>query len=181
MLRKWLFAVLVMLGLSLAECWSQTTPESQMEALSRGLVVVPGKSTGVFVSWRLLGTEDSDAVTFDVLRDGTPVATDIADATSYADTRGNASHQYQVVKKVDGVAIDTSAVSMPWSQPFMQLHLSRPAAGSDCTYSPNDCSVGDVDGDGEYEIFVKWDPSNAKDNSQNGKTGNVYLDCYRVD
>lgn len=72
MLRKWLFAVLVMLGLSLAECWAQTTSASQMEALSRGLVVVPGKSTGVFVSWRLLGTEDSDAVTFDVLRDGTP-------------------------------------------------------------------------------------------------------------
>lgn len=181
MLKRLMMTVLMTLCVGMAECWSQATPASQMEALSRGLVVVPGKSTGVFVSWRLLGTEDSDAVTFDVLRDGTPVATDIADATSYADTRGNASHQYQVVKKVDGVAVDTSAVSMPWSQPFMQLHLSRPAAGSDCTYSPNDCSVGDVDGDGEHEIFVKWDPSNAKDNSQNGKTGNVYLDCYRVD
>ena len=136
MLKRLMMTVLMALCVGMGEGWAQTTPESQMEALSRGLVVVPGKSTGVFVSWRLLGTEDSDAVTFDVLRDGTPVATDIADATSYADTRGNASHQYQVVKKVDGVAVDTSAVSMPWSQPFMQLHLSRPAAGSDCTYSP---------------------------------------------
>ncbi|MBR4200393.1 MAG: cellulose 1,4-beta-cellobiosidase, partial [Oscillospiraceae bacterium] len=45
---------------------------------------------------------------------------------------------------------------------------------------PNDCSVGDVDGDGQYEIFLKWDPSNAKDNSQEGKTDNVYIDCYTL-
>ena len=29
------------------------------------------------------------------------------------------------------------------------------------TYTPNDMSVGDVDGDGVYELFVKWDPSTA--------------------
>lgn len=38
-----------------------------------------------------------------------------------------------------------------------------------------------MDGDGEYELFVKWDPSNSKDNSQDGVTGNVYLDCYKID
>lgn len=32
-----------------------------------------------------------------------------------------------------------------------------------------------------YEIFMKWDPSNSKDNSQKGKTGNVFIDCYRLD
>ena len=42
-------------------------------------------------------------------------------------------------------------------------------------------SVGDVDGDGEYEIILKWDPNNSKDNSQSGKTGRVYLDCYEMD
>ena len=41
--------------------------------------------------------------------------------------------------------------------------------------------MGDLDGDGEYEIIVKWDPSNAKDNSQGGYTGNVYLDAYKLD
>ncbi|MFQ9413548.1 MAG: hypothetical protein ACLR1Q_05060 [Ruminococcus sp.] len=40
--------------------------------------------------------------------------------------------------------------------------------------------MGDVDGDGVYELFVKWDPSNSKDNSQKGKTGNVYIDCYKL-
>ena len=65
----------------------------------------------------------------------------------------------------------------------MKLPLDRPAAGaaSGGTYSPNDCSVGDVDGDGEYEIFVKWDPSTSQDNSKGGITDNVYIDCYKLD
>lgn len=45
----------------------------------------------------------------------------------------------------------------------------------------NDMSVGDLDGDGEYELLVKWDPSNSKDNSQTGYTGNVYIDAYKLD
>ncbi len=44
-----------------------------------------------------------------------------------------------------------------------------------------DMSVGDLDGDGEYEYIVKWDPSNSKDNSVKGYTGNVYLDAYELD
>ena len=42
-------------------------------------------------------------------------------------------------------------------------------------------SVGDVDGDGQYELFVKWNPSNAHDNSEDGFTDNVILDCYKLD
>ncbi|MGH3102247.1 MAG: acetyl-CoA C-acyltransferase, partial [Thermoleophilia bacterium] len=41
-------------------------------------------------------------------------------------------------------------------------------------------AVGDLDGDGAYEIVLKWDPSNAKDNSQSGYTGNVFVDAYRL-
>jgi rhamnogalacturonan endolyase len=63
----------------------------------------------------------------------------------------------------------------------MTLALDRPATGTlGGEYSPNDCSVGDVDGDGEYEIFVKWDPSNSKDNSQSDKTDKVFIDCYKL-
>jgi len=54
-------------------------------------------------------------------------------------------------------------------------------AGEAYTYSANDMSVGDVDGDGQYEYVVKWDPSNSKDVSQIGYTGNVYIDTYRFD
>jgi len=77
-----------------------------------------------------------------------------------------------------------------WAQQYLRIPLMVPAGGttpSSCptaneayTYSANDASVGDVDGDGRYEIILKWDPSNAKDNSQAGCTGNVYLDAYTL-
>ncbi|WP_205857681.1 rhamnogalacturonan lyase, partial [Phytoactinopolyspora endophytica] len=54
-------------------------------------------------------------------------------------------------------------------------------AGEEYSYSANDMSVGDVDGDGQYEYVVKWDPSNSKDVSQVGYTGNVYIDTYELD
>lgn len=164
---------------------AQVTPESQMENLGRGVVALPAPSSGKFISWRLLGTEDVERTTFDVLRDGKTIKSDLADVTCYTDTGGSNSSKYQIVTKVDGVAMDTTEAVTPWSTYFYQLHLDPPAGGTiegtAYTYSPNDCSVGDVDGDGEYEIFVKWDPSNSKDNSHNGKTGNVYIDCYKVD
>ncbi|MCD8391149.1 MAG: bacterial Ig-like domain-containing protein [Firmicutes bacterium] len=54
------------------------------------------------------------------------------------------------------------------------------ADGETYSYSPNDASCGDLDGDGEYEIVVKWD-CNGQDNSNSGYTGNVYLDAYKLD
>jgi rhamnogalacturonan endolyase len=56
-----------------------------------------------------------------------------------------------------------------------------PADRRQYTYAPGDASVGDLDGDGQYEIVLKWDPSNARDNAQDGFTGNVILDGYRLD
>lgn len=66
------------------------------------------------------------------------------------------------------------------------MPITRPAGGvtpdgKSYEYNPNDCSVGDVDGDGEYEIILKWDPSNAHDNSHDGYTGEVIFDCYKLD
>lgn len=174
-----LICLVALMGISSA-LQAQVTPMSQMEGLGRGLVVLPAKGSGKFVSWRLLGTDDEEKTSFDILRSGKIIKSDVRDVTSYVDTGGNNSHRYQIVTKVDGVAIDTTAEVTPWSSNFYQLRLECPT-GNGYTYSPSDCSVGDVDGDGEYEIFVKWDPSNSKDNSQDGLTGNVYLDCYKVD
>ena len=154
---------------------AQTTPTSQMEKLSRGLVVIPSNSgSGEFVSWRLLGTDNASTTTFDVIRNGTTIAKNLKNVTSYLDTGGSSSSKYQVAKRVNGVITETTDAVTPWSNVYKSLKLSRPKAG----YSPNDCSVADVDGDGEYELIVKWDPSDSKDNSQSGKTNAVYIDCY---
>ena len=176
-MKNFLIALLL-LGLA-APMRAQSSSDAQLENLGRGVTAIPGQSSGMFVSWRLLGT-DTKSTTFDLLRNGNTIATDISTTTCYADATGTSSHIYQVVTKVNGEAVDTTKAITPWSDCFYQLHLDLPTA-SGCTYTPSDCSTGDVDGDGEYELIVKWDPSNAKDNSQGGITGNVFLDCYKVD
>ena len=159
---------------------AQVTPTSQMEKLDRGLVVVPTSTTANFISWRLLGTDDKANTTFDLLRDGIVIASNLK-VSNYQDTQGSATARYQVVTKVNGTETEQSAEVMPWGKKFLTLTLNRPATGSGGgTYTPNDMSVGDVDGDGQYELFVKWDPSNSHDNSQSGKTDNVYIDCYKI-
>ena len=155
------------------------TPVSQMEKLDRGLVVIK-YTNGYFVSWRLLGTDDENT-TFEILRNGTSLRKDIYKTTSVSFSSGSADDTYQVVTYQNGTAVETSPEVKPYNI-YLQVKLDRPATGAlGGTYSPNDCSVGDADGDGQYEIFVKWDPSNSKDNSQSGKTDNVYLDCYKLD
>ena len=156
---------------------AQITPVSQMEKLDRGLVVIPIGTTRT-LSWRFLGTDDESKTTFNILRDGETIVENRYE-TFYKDNKGGSS--YQIVTLVDGVPVDTTAAVKPWDKNYLPVKLQRPPAGSDYSYSPNDCSMGDVDGDGQYEIFVKWDPSNSKDNSQGGITGNVYIDCYRLD
>lgn len=76
---------------------------------------------------------------------------------------------------------------MPADAPvgYLNIPLVRPEGGTTLsgqayTYAPNDASIGDVDGDGEYEIILKWDPSNAHDNSHDGYTGPVIFDCYKL-
>ena len=180
---KKIYSTLLLFVTTLLGAQAQNTPVSQMEKLDRGVVAVPvsNGSTSRLISWRLLGT-DPRSTRFDVLRNGTVIANDLK-TSNFLDKGGNASSTYQVRVKVDGEVVETTTPVTPWTNVWMKLPLDRPAAGaaSGGTYSPNDCSVGDVDGDGEYEIFVKWDPSTSQDNSKGGITDNVYIDCYKLD
>ncbi|SLK08240.1 MULTISPECIES: rhamnogalacturonan lyase [unclassified Paenibacillus] len=156
----------------------------QMEFLDRGVVAVK-TGTGVFVSWRLLGTEGSN-VSFNVYRDGTKVnASPITNSTNLQDASGTSSSKYTVRAVVSGTEQAASAAASVWGNNYLSVPLSVPAGGTTpdgvaYTYSANDASAGDVDGDGEYELIVKWDPSNSKDNSQSGYTGEVFIDAYKL-
>nr|WP_307416998.1 rhamnogalacturonan lyase [Paenibacillus sp. W2I17] len=155
-----------------------------MEYLDRGVVAVK-TGTGVFVSWRLLGTEGSN-VSFNVYRDGTKVnATPITNSTNLQDASGTSSSKYTVRAVVSGTEQAASAAASVWGNNYLSVPLSVPASGTTpdgvaYTYSANDASAGDLDGDGEYELIVKWDPSNSKDNSQSGYTGEVFIDAYKL-
>ncbi|KRE90713.1 rhamnogalacturonan lyase [Arthrobacter sp. Soil764] len=166
-------------------------PGIQLDHLDRGLVAA-GTSEGVFLSWRLLGNEATGSsatgltgTDFTVYRDGQKLAT-VTDSTNFLDRSGTAASAYQVRAVVGGVEVDRSAAATPWGSNFKDIPLKKPAdgvtpAGQAYTYSANDTSVGDVDGDGQYEFIVKWDPNNSKDVSQVGYTGNTYVDTYKAD
>ncbi len=151
----------------------------QMEYLDRGISAI-NTGAGMLVSWRFLAN-DADNAEFQLYRNNTLIYTSKAGgSTCYLDAGGKSTDQYRVDTLESGKVVSTANCSLISNQNYFQLNLDPPT-GSGCTYSPNDCSVGDVDGDGVYEIFMKWDPSNSKDNSQKGKTGNVFIDCYRMD
>lgn len=156
------------------------------EKLNRNVVAIPQNASGTnyLISWRMLDTDD-DYTTFDVMKDGEIIRSDINSSTNYLDTKGSSSSSYRIITKQHGEPIDTTETITPWKDVFMQVHLDRPADGTfhdvSYYYSPNDCSVADVDADGEYEIVVKWNPSAEADNSQGGFTGPTIFDCYKMD
>ncbi len=161
--------------------------QRQMEALDRGLVAVQ-TGNGVYISWRLLGTDDPQTQ-FNIYRNGKELVNPkpIAGATNLLDTNGTVEGSYIVKTVVKGKEIETSKAVTPWATPYKVIQLNRPALKTEITergrkieYIPNDCSVGDLDGDGEYEIVVKWN-ARARDNAHDGYTDNVYLDAYKLD
>jgi rhamnogalacturonan endolyase len=151
----------------------------QVENLDRGAIAVKGEK-GMLVSWRALVT-DPARLGFNVYRDGRKLnAAPITTKSNFLDEGGTPASKYEVrdmrgavapVRNIDG---------------YLNIPLDKPADGKTAdgrtyTYSPNDASVGDLDGDGDYEIIVKWDPSASRDNSGGGYTGNVLIDAYTLE
>lgn len=152
----------------------------------RALVAMPSQSQGIYLSWRMLPTDDNSTI-YDVLRNGAVVAT-VSNATSYNDAEGCARDSYSVVVKRNGSEIETTKAVSPWDNIYKTLKTDRPAGGTTpsgekYSYFPSDCEVADADGDGEYELLLKWDPTNSKDNGSSGNsyTGNCIIDCYKFD
>ena len=147
----------------------------QVEALDRGLVAVK-VNEGIFLSWRLLGTESYDTG-FNIYRNGTKVAGPISNSTNYMDNNGKVTDSYYVRTVVNGSEQTESDSIGVWNNNYLDVPINKPGD----IYSANDATVADVDGDGAYEIILKWDPSDSQDNSKSGYTSNVYMDCYELD
>jgi hypothetical protein len=150
----------------------------QMEKLTRGLVAVQ-VSGGIYVGWRMFGFEYDAAnpanVAYNLYRGDTKIAT-VTNSTNYLDASGTSTSTYTVRPVIGGTEGSASEMVTPWEQNYLRIPITPPSN----IYSANDGSVGDLDGDGNYELVLKWDPNDAKDNSQAGVTSNVYLDGIRI-
>jgi len=161
-----------------------TTPGKQIEKLGRGVVAIQ-TANGPFISWRQLAT-DRAGTKFNVYRNGVLLNTVPLEALNYTDSGGTAASTYTVRTVYrDDLGTQESA-GATWGQPYKTIPVQVPAGGITpdnvaYTYEINDGTTADLDGDGNYEIIVKWQPTNAKDNSQSGYTGNTLIDAYKLD
>lgn len=155
------------------------------ERLGRGVIAIRENPSTVAVSWRYLSSDPMNE-SFDIYRNGEKINNHpLKDATFFQDAYTGTESVLYTVKAREGKT--ESSYQLPANAPsgYLNIPLNRPEDGTtplgqNYFYTPNDASIGDVDGDGEYEIILKWDPSNAHDNSHDGYTGEVYVDCYKL-
>lgn len=155
--------------------------QRQMEFLDRGLIAVPS-GEDVLVSWRMLGT-DPETVSFDLFKvenGGNPVKLNerrLDGGTNFLDTNFNkdANAHYFIRTFVGNALQDESNPVTAWEKPYLSIPLRTPKG-----YSANDASVGDLTGDGRFEIVVHM-TGRGKDNSQKGMTDEPILHAYTLD
>ena len=179
-------------------------PKMQKEDMNRGLIAVKTEN-GIFLSWRFFKREAAGysatgltGIDFKVYRNDKEIAV-VTDSSNYLDKDGTdidvyavepvkvgndgstepVRGNYRADKKCENVKVWNSGKN------FLEIELKRPEggvtpAGESYEYQINDMSLGDVDGDGDYEYIVKWDPTNSQDVSIKGYTGHCIIDCYKI-
>ena len=156
----------------------------QREQLNRGVVAIRNGQE-VIVSWRTLES-DAVATPFDVYRNGKKLNQQplTEGGTVFVDKQ---PINGKAIYEVRGGGMNGSyTLSSNAPNAYIPIYINKPADGvtpdgKTFSYTANDASVGDVDGDGQYEIILKWDPTNAHDNAHDGYTGPTIFDCYRLD
>ena len=168
--------------------------KSEVMPLKRGLMALnlaQSGGSGNLVSWRHRASDDQ-GVKYKLYR-GNSVKTQntklfngkyIISKTNFLDTAGGSTSYYRLeVYDKYGNLLETEVSGKTWSNQAFSIPLAAAPvdARNGATYTPNDASYCDMDGDGEYEIILKWSPSNEKDAASNGVTSNVFFDCYKLD
>lgn len=169
-------------------------PKPEAKPLDRGLISLNlsgSGSTGNLISWRYRES-DNAKVKFKLWRGSSKTSqllkvnngNYITNKTNFRDASGSTSSYYRLeVYDLDDNLLESEVSMKTWSNQTMTVKTSAPVdtRGLGASYTPNDASFCDMDGDGEYEIILKWDPSNSRDAAGNGVTSDTYFDCYKLD
>ncbi|GAB3537663.1 rhamnogalacturonan lyase [Pontibacter brevis] len=174
--------IALLLSLFLFLISSQATAQRQMEYLNRGVVAVHTGSDSVFVSWRLLGT-DPEATAFNLYRktgNKKPVKLNrkpLTESTNYTDTGVNLNQapSYFVRPVLNGKEQAPSESAIVWRQNYLTIPLQTPEG-----YSSNDASVGDLNGDGQYEVIVHM-VGRSRDTPAKGFTDEPIFHAYTLE
>lgn len=185
MKRTSLFLCLCLIVASIAAQPNYDFTKLKREKLNRGVIAIRENPSTVAVCWRYLSSDPLNE-SFDIYRNDKKLNKHpLKNATFFQDTYEGTEAARYTVKAVKGKT--ESSYLLPADAPngYLNIPLQRPDGGTTpsgqaYTYNPNDASIGDVDRDGEYEIVLKWEPSNAHDNSHDGYTGPVIFDCYKL-
>lgn len=162
-----------------------TMAQRQMEKFGRGTIAICQTNGSVFVGWRLLGT-DPDDVAFNIYRETDMLTSKlnespITNVTYFVDDTADLTRVNRYIirpviggaEKPSGNVFELAADAPP--RPYLSIPVNPPAGTV-----PNDVSVGDLDGDGEYEFVVHMAPP-GHDNSQSGITDAPILQAYELD
>ena len=182
---------------SLSDLSNLSAATGDAKPLGRGLMSLSltgaGMGSGNLVSWRAFAN-DGRQYKYKLFR-GTNATTQttklnsgnfISGKTNFLDTSGGAASYYKLeVYDENNKLIDTQVSEKTWGNQTKVIDLEGGAPtdiwGRGATYTPNDASICDMDGDGEYEIILKWSPSNEKDAAKSGTTSPEYYGCYKLD
>ena len=173
-INRWMLFAVILSSVALAQ--------RQMENLTRGIVAIKQPDKSVYVCWRLFGT-DPQTIAFNLYRiaaSSEPVKVNpkpITDSTNYIDRGADLEKplQYFIRPILDGKELTASRPVNAWEKNYLEIPIQTIE-----NYRPGDASVGDLDGDGEYEI-VLHQVSRGRDNSFSGITGTPILDAYKLD
>ncbi len=165
--------------------------QRRMENLDRGLVAANAGAYG-FISWRWLGTEGADT-RYNLYKNGEKLNAEPMNKTNYVDYTAKAGDKYAVAAVINGEEGEKSKEAELLGGDYIGIKLDPPKGGTvelryeepyrteEYSYIANDASVADLDGDGELEVILKWDPTNSRDSSHLGATGSTLFDAYKLD
>ncbi|BFM09163.1 rhamnogalacturonan lyase [Halioxenophilus aromaticivorans] len=148
---------------------------------SRHLTAVAANNPAhTHISW-VYRDDDGPNTRVEILKNGLVIHRQTGvQASSYLDTTTTNNGNYQL--RING---HPAGEAQRLNNGYLEIPLNKPAdrnAQNDepYSYTINDASVGDLNGDGSYEIIIKWYPTIAKDNAFAGYTGNTLLDAYTL-